>query len=238
MGADPAGRRRRPAAGDDADSGGRRTRGRGWPQVRERLKSFTPERVTAQTGVAPETIRSLAREFADAPSSVAYSRVGVCNSRFGTLGTWATDVLNLAAGRLGAVGGAMFPTPPIAIAAVAPYLGLGDGHGRWRSRVRGLPEVFADLPTNTLADEIETPGGGQVRALFVYAGNPVVSVPNSRRLSRALEKLEFMVAVDVYVNETTRHADVILPPAAAVPARRGGSTARPAPRRPDRRSSR
>ena len=185
----------------------------GWPQVRERLKSFTPERVTAQTGVAPETIRSLAHEFADAPSSVAYSRVGVCNSRFGTLGTWATDVLNLAAGRLGAVGGAMFPTPPIAIAAVAPHLALGDGHGRWRSRVRGLPEVFADLPANTLADEIETPGDGQVRALFVYAGNPVLSVPNSRRLSRALEKLEFMVAVDVYVNETTRHADVILPPA-------------------------
>jgi anaerobic selenocysteine-containing dehydrogenase len=142
----------------------------GWPQVRERLKSFAPERVTAQTGIAPETIRSLAHEFADATSSVAYSRVGVCNSRFGTLGTWATDVLNLAAGRLGAVGGAMFPTPPIAIAAVAPYLALGDGHGRWRSRVRGLPEVFADLPANTLADEIETPGDGQVRALFVYAG--------------------------------------------------------------------
>jgi anaerobic selenocysteine-containing dehydrogenase len=185
----------------------------GWPQVRQRLKSFTPERVAAQTGIAAETIRSLAHEFADAPSSTAYSRVSVCNSRFGTLGTWATDVLNLAAGRLGAVGGAMFPTPPIAIAAVASRLGLGDGHGRWRSRARGLPEVFADLPANTLADEIETPGAGQVRALVVYAGNPVLSVPNSRRLSRALEELEFMVAVDVYVNETTRHADVILPPA-------------------------
>ena len=96
---------------------------------------------------------------------------------------------------------------------MAPYLALGDGHGRWRSRVRGLPEVFGDLPADTLADEIETPGDGQVRALFVYAGNPVLSVPNSRRLSRALEKLEFMVAIDVYVNETTRHADVILPPA-------------------------
>jgi anaerobic selenocysteine-containing dehydrogenase len=185
----------------------------GWPQVRERLKAFTPERAAAQTGIAPETIRSLARDFADAPSGAAYTRVGVCNSRFGTLGTWATDVLNLAAGRLGAVGGAMFPTPPIAIAAIAPYVGLGDGHGRWVSRVRGLPEVFADLPANTLADEIETPGAGQVRALFVYAGNPVLSVPNSQRLSRALEKLEFMVAVDVYLNETTRHADVILPPA-------------------------
>ena len=185
----------------------------GWPQVRERLPAFTPERVAAQTGIAPETIRALAREFADAPSSVAYSRVGVCNNRFGTLGSWATDVLNLAAGRLGSAGGAMFPTPPIAISAVAPHLGLGDGHGRWMSRVRGLPEVFADLPANTLAEEIETPGDGQVRALVVYAGNPVLSVPNSGKLSRALEKLEFMVAVDLYVNETTRHADLILPPA-------------------------
>jgi anaerobic selenocysteine-containing dehydrogenase len=184
----------------------------GWQQVRERLSAFAPERVAAQTGIAPETIRSLAREFADAPSSAAYSRVGVCNSRFGTLGAWATDVLNLAAGRLGAVGGAMFPTPPIAIAALAP-LGLGDGHARWRSRVRGLPEIFADLPAAALAEEIETPGTGQVRALVVYAGNPVLSVPNSRRLSRALEQLEFMVAVDLYVNETTRHAHLILPPA-------------------------
>ena len=143
-------------------------------------------------------------------SGVVYSRVGVCNNRFGTVGTWATDVLNLVAGRLGEVGGAMFTTPAIGISGLSPY--LGDGYGRWRSRVRALPETFGDLPASALAEEIETKGAGQVRALVVYAGNPVLSVPNSRRLARALGQLEFMVAIDLYVNETTCHADLILPP--------------------------
>jgi anaerobic selenocysteine-containing dehydrogenase len=183
---------------------------RGWVEVRDSLSAFTPERVGPQTGIAPPTIRRLALEFADSASAVAYTRVGVCNNRFGTLATWATDVLNLAAGRLGTVGGAMFPTPAIDISGLSPY--LGDGFARWRSRVRGLPETFGELPASTLAEEIETPGAGQVRALVVYAGNPVLSVPNSRRLASALGQLEFMVAIDLYVNETTRHADVILPP--------------------------
>ncbi len=183
----------------------------GWPRVRERLAAFAPERVAAYTSIAPDTVRRLARELADAPSGVAYSRVGVCNNRFGTVASWATDLLNLAAGRLGEVGGAMFPTPAIDVAGLAPY--LGDGHARWRSRVRGLPETLGDLPAATLADEIETPGAGQVRAMVVFAGNPVLSVPNGRRLARALGTLDFMVAIDLYVNETTRHADVILPPA-------------------------
>ena len=182
----------------------------GWPEVRDRLPAFVPERVAGLTGIAPATVRRLARELADAPSGVAYSRVGVCNNRFGTLATWATDLVNLVAGRLGVVGGAMFPTPAIDIAGLSPY--FGDGHARWRSRVRGLPETFGDLPANTLADEIETPGAGQVRALVTYAGNPVLSVPNGRRLARAITQLDFMVAIDLYVNETTRHADVILPP--------------------------
>ncbi len=183
----------------------------GWGRVRERLDAFAPERVAEFTGVPAATTRRLAQEFADAPTGSAYSRIGVCNNRFGTLATWATDVLNLAAGRLGAVGGAMFPTPPIDVAGLAPY--LGDGHGRWRSRVRGLPETLGDLPAAALAEEIETPGPGQVRGLVVFAGNPVLSVPNGRRLGRALGQLEFMVAIDLYVNETSRHADVILPPA-------------------------
>ncbi len=182
----------------------------GWPRVRDRLAAFAPERVAAYTGVPPGTIRRLARELADAPAGVAYTRVGVCNNRFGTLASWATDVLNLAAGRLGAVGGAMFPTPAVDVARLAPY--LGDGHARWRSRVRGLPETLGDLPAAALAEEIETPGRGQVRALVVFAGNPVLSVPNGRRLARALGRLDFMLAIDLYVNETTRHADVILPP--------------------------
>jgi anaerobic selenocysteine-containing dehydrogenase len=172
------------------------------------------ERVANATGVAPEVTRRIARELANAPSGSCYSRIGVCNNRFGTLATWATDVLNLAAGRLGEVGGAMFATPAVEIAAVLPM--LGDGHDRWRSRVRGLPETLGDLPAAVMAEEMETPGRGQIRALVTYAGNPVLSVPNGRRLSRALEGLEFMVSIDIYLNETTRHADLILPPAWAL----------------------
>ncbi len=186
----------------------------GWGTVAERVAAFTPERVAAITGVPAATTRRLAHALADAESGSVYTRIGVCNNRFGTLGTWATDVLNLATGRLGAVGGALFPTPAIDLAALMPL--LGDGHDRWRSRVRGLPETLGDLPAATLADEIDTPGPGQVRALVTFAGNPVLSVPNGRRLERALGQLEFMVAIDVYVNETTRHADVILPPAWAL----------------------
>ncbi len=182
----------------------------GWAEIRQRLDAFTAERVAARVGVEAETIRRLAREFAAAPTSVVYSRVGVCNNRFGTIATWATDLLNLVAGRLGEVGGAMLPTPAVDISSLLPY--FNDGHARWHSRVRGLPETLGELPTTVLAEEIETVGHGQIKALITYAGNPVLSVPNSRRLAQALSRLEFMVAVDLYVNETTRHADVILPP--------------------------
>jgi len=186
----------------------------GWERVAPLVAAFTPERAAPVCGVAADTIRRLARELADAPSGVAYSRIGVCNARYGTLATWATDVLNLAAGRLGEVGGLMFPSPAIDVGRLMPW--LGDGYGRWRSRVRGLPETLGDLPAACLAEEIETAGEGQVRAFLCFAGNPVLSVPNGRRLGRALAGLEFMVAIDPYVNETTRHADVILPPAWAL----------------------
>jgi len=183
----------------------------GWDDVHRRLAAFAPERVTAATGIDAATMRRLAREFAAASAGVVYTRVGTCNNAHGTLATWANDVVNLAAGRLGAPGGAMFPEPPLDAAAFVEMGGM-NGHARWRSRVRGLPETQCDLPATILAEEIETPGPGQIRAMVTVAGNPVLSVPNGRRLDRALDGLEFMVAVDVYVNETTRHADVILPP--------------------------
>jgi anaerobic selenocysteine-containing dehydrogenase len=183
---------------------------RGWTEIRQRLAAFTPERVAAGIGIDAKTIRRLAREFADAPTSVVYSRVGVCNNRFGTIATWATDLLNLVAGRMGEVGGAMLPTPAINLSALSPY--FNDGYARWRSRLRKLPETFGELPTSVLAEEIEMGGPGQVKALITYAGNPVLSAPNGQRLAQALSRLDFMVAIDLYVNETTRHADVILPP--------------------------
>ncbi len=184
----------------------------GWAQVEDRLRALELDACARFTGVPGETIARLAREFAGSASPVAYSRVGVCNGRFGTLGTYATDLLNIVAGRLGRVGGAMFPTPAIDARRIVRLTG-DDGHARWRTRVRGLPETLGEVPSAALAEEIETPGEGQVRALLTYAGNPVLSAPNGRRIDSALGQLEFMVSIDLYVNETTRHADLILPPA-------------------------
>ena len=187
----------------------------GWDEIERRLRALDLESVARATGVATERIVRLATEFAERPSSVAYSRIGVCNSQFGTLGTFATDLLNLVAGRLGAVGGAMFPSPAIDITPVTRQKGM-DGQGRWHTRVRRLPETFGELPSAALAEEMETPGDGQIRALVTFAGNPVLSIPNGKRLEAALGGLDFQVAIDLYVNETTRHADLILPPAWAL----------------------
>ena len=187
----------------------------GWERVAQLIGEFTAHTVEEATGVPAATIERLAHDFADARAPVAYSRVGVCVAPFATLATYATDLLNVATGRLGREGGPMFPSPPIDVVDIARKNGL-DGLGRWRSRVRGLPETMGDLPAATLADEIETPGRGQVRALITFAGNPVLSAPNGRRLDAALSKLDFMVSIDIYLNETTRHADLVLPPAWAL----------------------
>lgn len=185
---------------------------RGWPELRRRLAPFTPERVEPFVGIPAATIRRIARELAAAPSAAVYPRIGVCNVRYGTLANFAADVLNLATGRLGAIGGAMFATPAIDLGRLARLTG-SDGHARWHSRLRKLPETAGDLPAAVLAEEMETEGEGQVKAFLTLAGNPVLSTPNGRRLGRALAGLDLMVSVDWYVNETTRHAHFILPPA-------------------------
>jgi len=187
----------------------------GWGKLEPRLAAFTPDRVAATTGVDAGTIRRIALEFADAAAGVVYTRVGTCNSEFGTLATWANDLLNLAAGRLGKAGGWMFALPCLDTATIGELGGM-NGHARWHSRVRGLPETGCDLPASILAEEIETPGDGQIRALITLAGNPVLSTPNGGRLAGALGRLEFQVAIDLYINETTRHADIILPPSWAL----------------------
>jgi anaerobic selenocysteine-containing dehydrogenase len=142
-----------------------------------------------------------------------YGRIGTCTQEFGTLASWLVDVLNLLSGNLDREGGAMFPLGAAghSNAAGPPGRGRGARFGRFSSRVRGLPEIFGELPVACLAEEIDTPGAGQVRALITICGNPIVSTPNSGRLEKALSQLEFMVSLDVYLNETTRHADVILP---------------------------
>ncbi len=183
----------------------------GWESTADAARAFSPERTAAMTGIDADTTRRLSREFAAAKRGVVYTRLGVCNNRFGTLATWANDVVNLAAGRLGKRGGWMLAEPIMDIATIADLTGI-NGHGRWHTRVRGLPETQCDMPASMLAEEIETPGNGQIRAMITIAGNPVLSTPNGARLDRAMTSLEFVVSLDLYINETTRHADLILPP--------------------------
>ncbi|GAA2656223.1 molybdopterin-dependent oxidoreductase [Nonomuraea recticatena] len=180
----------------------------GLEEVREAAKHFPPEVVARRTGVPEETIVRLARELAAAPTAAVYARIGTCTQEFGTLAQWLVDVLNTLTGNLDRPGGAMFPKP----ATEPPRSRRPYTTGRWKSRVRGLPEANGELPVATLADEIETPGEGQVRFLVTVAGNPVLSAPNGSRLDEAFGQLDFMVSVDPYLNETTRHANVILPP--------------------------
>jgi anaerobic selenocysteine-containing dehydrogenase len=184
----------------------------GLEDVRASVEPFDPEVVAALTGIASEDIRRIARELSQAPSASVYDRVGAHQQEFGTLTSWASDVLNVITGNLDRPGGRMFPTPAHSRPDPDHPVGRGWRTGRFSSRVRGYPEAFGQLPIAALAEEIETPGDGQVRALVTIAGNPVLSSPNGARLAEAMADLEFMVAVDPFVNETTRFADVILPP--------------------------
>ncbi len=177
--------------------------------VAKLAERFSPEVVAGRCGVSADTIRRIARELAAAPTAVVYGRVGTHTVEFGTVASWLADVINVLIGALDAPGGAMFP---LAAHARPPSSGRHFRTGRWSSRVKDYPEVRGELPVATLAEEIETPGTGQVRAMVTVAGNPVLSTPDGARLDQALASLDFMVSVDFYINETTRHADVILPP--------------------------
>lgn len=185
----------------------------GLDALRDAVAAFAPERVAARCGFEAGTIRRLARELAAAPRAAVYGRIGTCTQEYGTLCSWLVDVLNVLTGNLDREGGAMFPKAAAFAANTVGKPGSGRGivTGRRKSRVSGAPEVLGELPMGCLAEEIETPGAGQVKALISIAGNPVLSAPNGGRLAAALESLDFMVSVDIYLNETTRHADVILP---------------------------
>ena len=172
---------------------------------------FSPERCAEATGVPPAVVRRIAAELGSSDRAAVYGRVGICHQEEGTLAAWLVYALNLITGNLDRPGGAMFPTPAIDVLLLTRMLGF-VGEGRFASRVRGAREMAGEVPVATLSEEIETEGPGQVRALITSAGNPVLSSPNGRRLDRALQKLELMVSVDSFLNETTRHAHVILPP--------------------------
>jgi anaerobic selenocysteine-containing dehydrogenase len=181
--------------------------------VRAAVAPFTPETVAATCGIDAATTRRIAHELAAAPSAAVYGRIGTCTQEFGTLASWLVDVLNVVTGNLDRRGGAMFAKPATGPTTTgAPGRGRGVRFGRRTSRVRGLPEFYGEMPAVCFAEEIETPGDGQIRAVMTIAGNPIVSNPDSERLDRAFASLDFMVSVDIYRNETTRHAHVILPP--------------------------
>lgn len=182
----------------------------GLDEVRAAVAPFTAEAMSTRCGVAAEDIRQLARDFAAAESAVCYGRMGVSTQAFGSLCHWLIQQINLVTGNLDRVGGALCTTPAVDVVASS----TGGHFNVWQSRVSGLPEYGGELPVAALAEEMLTPGEGQIRALITVAGNPVLSTPNGRQLERALDGLEFMVAIDLYINETTRHADLILPPTA------------------------
>lgn len=184
----------------------------GTEQVRAAALDFPPEAVAAHCGVTAGEIRGLAREIAAGPRTAVYGRIGTSTVLFGTLTSWLVDVINVLTGNLDRPGGAMFASSPIGAAPRPARPGRGFATGRWHSRVSGHPEVLSELPTALLPEEIETGGDGQIRALVTIAGNPVLSAPDGDRLSAALDRLDFMVSIDPYLNETTCHADVILPP--------------------------
>ena len=187
------------------------SRFRGWKDVVAMAKEFPPEATEATTGIAASEVRSLAEEFLSRDTAVCYGRIGTSTQPFGAIATWLVALVNIASGNFDRAGGYMFTSP--AIDLVDPQFAIErGGFDRWKSRVRNLPEFSGELPVSTLADEILEEGDGQIRAMITSAGNPVLSTPNGNRLDRALESLEFMVSIDPYINETTRHADIILPP--------------------------
>ncbi len=182
--------------------------------MRRVASEWPPSRVSAVTGIDEDRIRQLARELAGTPKSVVYGRIGLCNQEFGSLASWLVDVINILTGHFDTPGGAMFPKPAAWSITTQPLPGLEDGapeFGRWRTRVRGAKEVLGQAPVSCLAEEIATPGEGQLKALITIAGNPVLSTPGGERLDEALPLLDALISVDLWLNETTRHADVILP---------------------------
>ena len=188
----------------------------GIAEVERIVAPFSPEAVEGPVGIAAAEIRDLTRAFAAAESAICYGRVGVATQEFGGLACWLINVLNILTGNLDRPGGVMFTRPAADIVGLTARLGQSGSFGKRRSRVRDLPAFGGELPVAVLSEEIETPGPGAIRALITSAGNPVLSTPNGGRLDRALASLDFMVSIDIYLNETTRHAHVILPPTFAL----------------------
>lgn len=184
----------------------------GLAELESLVAEFSPTNVSAHCGIPEAQIEQLAKALASANSAAVYGRVGLTTSPNSTVGGWLLWAINIVTGNLDKPGGMMFTQPAFDIVGIAALAGVKGSFDNYRSRVRGLPEFGGEFPVVTLADEISTPGEGQIRALVTHAGNPVLSTPDGKSLEAALPKLDFMVSIDMYINETTRHADIILPP--------------------------
>lgn len=181
--------------------------------VKLAVAPFTPEAVAPLTGISADIITGLARDFAKASKAICYGRMGICTQEYGGASAWLVNVINIVTGNLDKVGGMMFTHPAIDLVGLTSSSpALCGSFNRYQSRVRGLPEFNGELPVSVLAEEILTEGKNQIRAMITHAGNPVLSTPNGRQMDEALSDLEFMVSIDIYLNETTRHANIILPP--------------------------
>ncbi|WP_296447969.1 molybdopterin-dependent oxidoreductase [Rhodoferax sp. UBA5149] len=191
----------------------------GVDEVAVAVAPFSAEAVAERCAIDASTIRGIARKLASTQRAAVYGRIGTCTQQYGTLASWLVDVLNVLTGHLDLPGGAMFSqaaafasnTSSSSQTGTVPGVGRGITTGRHNSRVSGAPEIYGELPMTCLSEEIETPGVGQIKALITVGTNPVLSSPNGARVGHALDQLDFMVSLDIYLNETTRHADVILP---------------------------
>lgn len=181
----------------------------GLDEIKSLSQDFKPEVVSAKCGIPDERIRRIARELANSPQAIVYGRMGTCTQPFGTMNSWLVDVINVLTGNLDRRGGVMFPNPATRRASSKRVRSIR--HNRFQSRVRNIPEVLGEIPVSCLAEEIETHGPGQIKAFISIAGNPALSAPNSHYLQAALEKVDFMVSIDCYLNETSRNANVLLP---------------------------
>lgn len=189
---------------------------RGMDALRKAAEPFTPELAAERTGIPAETIRKLARDFATSKTAVCYARMGASTQSFGSICQWASNALNIITGNFDSPGGAMFTTPALDYVGMTSRKGRVRSYPEKRSRVSGQPLYNGEFPVSVMAEEMEIPGDGQIRAMITVAGNPVLTAPNGLRIGKAMEGLDFMMSIDLHVNDTTRHADLILPATVAL----------------------
>jgi len=191
---------------------------KGLDKLKVAVQNFSPERVAPATGISSENIRNITKQLLDAESAVCHSRMGASTQSFGGLCQWLTHALNIFTGNFDREGGVMFTQPAADHILATPKKGKPKSYGRYQSRVSGKPYYNGEFPVSVLAEEMETEGEDQIKAMLVVAGNPVLSTPNGLRLEKAIQQLEFVVSIDIYLNETNRHADLILPVAVGLEA--------------------